>query len=837
MKNLLSLLMLIILINIIVKPQVKAENPEGKIVVTGKLVDKETNQPIEFASVAIYLQKDSSLITGGLTSATGTFEIEVSKPGTYYIVANFMGYETVTINNITLSDGAKKNLGVIKMGTDSKELEEVVVSAQRNHIDYKIDRKVINISTDIAADGANVAEALENVPSVDVDIDGNVTLRGSSDFQVLIDGKPSSLSADEILKQTPAALLENIEIITNASAKYDAEGSSGIINLVTKKNLIQGINGAINLTVGSQERYGGDFMFNMRRKKINYFISGSYNTRGNYFESNNNTITYGKGYDKYINQDQNHETHFGGGNFRTGIDYYPNDNNVISFGVGAGLFDNNSDGNNHYKNWYQLDGSDQMDTLVYVKSDNDSENDTKFYQGTLSYQHNFAGQGHKLNFNAFYSMNDRDGNDDFIQKTAYNMDMTGEMKNTGHKTETVTEGMRTRLNLDYTLPLANEQKFEAGVQAEFTKNETDYDYFDLEDKGFTLDQNINNNYFPNQDFTYDLTFKQNISAFYSTFATHFLGFGVQLGFRGEYTYRLMTANGIDYKMNRFDAFPSIHISKNIKETNSFQMGYSRRIRRPWENNLNPCPAYSDEYTRRVGNPDLKPEYTDLMEVNYQLNYNKWFIALETFYRHTGGRTENVSTLGANDIIISRFENLSTNNNFGAEITLNINPWKWFTSNTNVSLRQYYINGNYNGVDMNRDGNSWNIRQRFSFNPTKTTKIQVNMRYRGADKSLLSSNKGNFTTGLSVRQSLCHRRLALSLNVRDIFKTQNSESTTETDTYWMYSKRYRKAPMWTIGVNFKINNYKERNMPEGEEGGGDSDHDSDFGGGEGGGMDF
>ena len=258
--------------------------------VTGKIVDSRTNQPVEYATVALYNQANNSLVTGTITDGQGKFTIDGLKNGTYILKASFIGYDQLEMRDIVV-DGGVKQLGTIKLSTSDAEIGEVEVVAKKKDISYQLDKKVINLSTDISADNGSAADALEGVPSVDVDIDGNVSLRGSSNFTVLIDGKPTALDAADVLKQTPAAMIENIEIITNPSAKYDPEGTTGIINLVTKKNVIQGLNGVVNANVGSQGRVGGDFLLNKRSGKVNFFVGGYINQRGNKFHGESSPIS------------------------------------------------------------------------------------------------------------------------------------------------------------------------------------------------------------------------------------------------------------------------------------------------------------------------------------------------------------------------------------------------------------------------------------------------------------------------------------------------------------------------------------------------------------------
>ncbi len=297
--------------------------------------------------------------------------------------------------------------------------------------------------------------------------------------------------------------------------------------------------------------------------------------------------------------------------------------------------------------------------------------------------------------------------------------------------------------------------------------------------------------------------------------------GIQLGLRGEYTDRLIECNTEDYKINRFDYFPTIHLSKVFGEHKDWNMqfGYSKRINRPRERNLAPIPMYSDEYTRRVGNPDIDPEYTHNLEFNFQKNFDKAYLALETFYSHTDDKTEFVSWV-EDDILMQTVKNISTNNSFGLEFTYNWDPVKWFGINGSFTWDRYFLTGEFNGKNMDRDGQSWRTKETFTFKPAKNTRIQFNMRYRGKNQTLISSNKGNLMTGIAVRQSFMNRRLSLSADVRDLLRTQKRESTTETPEYWLYSKNSRKAPTFTIGVSYRINNYRMRGPIEGGEAGGD-----------------
>ncbi len=815
-----------------------AGNPLASAI-TGKVVDASTSEPVPFATVALYSPGSASPVTGCTSDFDGNFRMEGVKAGTYKIAISFMGYQTLEIPNVVVDGHSNKNLGTVKLGTDDKQIEEVEVVAKVNTVQYKIDKKVVDVAGNAQADGGSAADALEGVPSVDVDIDGNVSLRGSSNFTVLIDGKPTAMDAADVLKQTPAAMIQNIEIITSASAKYDPEGETGIINLVTKKNVVQGMNGVVNLSAGSQGRYGVDFLLNSRKNKVNYFVGGNLNRRGFNGEGLNDRITHGEDGDNYVSQTNENKRRFGGESLKTGLDFYPNEKNSMNITLEGGIWGGDGDGYNEYRTWFQDKGSSEKKNVDFRRSETDDEDQSLWFNVSTSWQHDFAQKGHKLNFVANYSRSQRDEDNDFMQ---YQSDTEDGIKSSkkvayGHLVNNDKTQDRARINFDYTKPFVGDKgKFEAGYQGDLSHSFQDYDFDDY---------NVANaSYVNNTDFTNDITFKRFINALYSTVSRSFdNGFGVQLGLRGEYTFRQLSspkeADKHKYEINRFDLFPTLHLSQQVGERNSIQFGYSRRIRRPWENALNPFPRYSDEYTRMLGNPDLNPVYTHAMELNYQMNFDKMFWAFESFFRHTEGQMENVSTVGENHILISRFENLSDNNNMGFSITGQWDPTKWFGMNVDFTVRQYFINGVYNGEARKQDGRSWRTRETLNFTPGKNTKIQVTLRYNGANKSLISSNKGNFDAGLAVRQSLWKKRLTVTLGMRDIFNTRKMDSTTDTKEYFLHNKRSNTWPMWNAGVSIKFNNFKDK-RPGGysEEGeGGEGEGGGDMGGGDFGGGDF
>lgn len=787
------------------------ESPIASASVSGKVVDSKSGQPVEYATIAVFLKSDGKPLGGTISDNLGVFKIDNLKPGNYFLKISFIGYQTLTIDDVNLVNNSDKALGNIQLVSSDKELEEVEVTAKRNLVEYKIDKKVVNLDGNVNADNGNAVDALENVPGVDVDIEGNLTLRGNSNYTVLVDGKPSSLDASEILKQTPAAMIDNIEIITNPGAKYDPDGTSGIINLVMKKQKLHGISGVLNLNVGSQDKKGTDFVLNTRRPKTNFSFGGHYDTRSFQMDGVSDRTTYNTDYDKNVFNNSFNKHSFGGGGVRFGADFYPNDKNVFSITVDAGVFNSDEDSKNNYHNWYTYrDSGDVEVDPEYIYSIEGGAEDADYINSSVNFQHNFAKTGHTFSLNAFYSFDKRQEDESLYQTKSYNADYTDVFQYAGNRTNSEANSSRARIKADYVLPFNDKNKFEAGYQGDFVNYTDDYRFDNL----------IDGSYVSNVLYSNNILFKRYINSLYSVYSGSFNKIGFQVGFRAEYTYRNIEA-GKSYEINRPDYFPSLNFSYALPADQSLQLGYSRRINRPREWFLNPAPAYSDEYSTRIGNPDLDPEYTDAVEFNYQKNFTKAFLALETYYRHTIGSIESVSYLGDNDILVNTYMNLSNDDRFGAELSANYDPFTWFSINSSFTLERYYINANNNSslysTNVSEDGGSWRTKETFTFKPFKDTRIQVNLRYRGKNKTLISDNKGNFVTGMAVRQTFFNKRLSLSLDVRDIFKTMNRESTTYSDEYYLYSKSTRKSPMWSIGLSYKINNYKTRENPDSESG--------------------
>ncbi len=576
-------------------------NPNG-LTLSGTVADSVTQAPLEYSTVLIY-SKDTGEQSGGtITNTQGRFELNRLRPGNYYIKVDFIGYESKLIHDITLSPGKPvSDLGYIFLKPAVLESEGVEVSAEKPTFEYKIDKKVINVSQQPTVISGTAVDVLDNVPSITTDIEGNVQLRGSSSFTVLIDNRPTVLESNDALQQIPASTIENIEIITNPSAKFDPEGTSGIINIITKKNKKQGITGIANATVSlDNRRSGADILLSRRTSKFNFFLGGDFRTRNfpRDSESERRTVVN----DTVYHTDSRGSGSWGGSGWgvRGGADYSLTDKDLLTLSFRAGGRNNNGDSRNDYNKWTEPGGTYDR----YVSSD-DRKRDGSFYSVNLDYKKDFTRKGHELL-----------GSLDFSRRSG-NEESTNELRDLSN---TITQAQRflesgpskrVRFNLDYTLPLREEDKFQAGMQSR-VENSTD--------ETEMHDYNLENQIFEQQPlYSHAIDYKDNYHALYTMYAANFDKLGFQGGLRAEYTDREVRLNdtGEDFKINQWDYFPTAHMSYTIAQGHQMMLSYTRRIHRPrgWE--LEPFETWMDAYNVRRGNPDLKPEYIDSYEMGYQ----------------------------------------------------------------------------------------------------------------------------------------------------------------------------------------------------------------------------
>jgi len=760
--------------------------------IRGEVHDESTNAPIEYANVIVFSLKDNTQITGSISDANGKFAITGIRPGDYYVNVQFIGYEKVRIDSISIGPpNFNVNLGKIIIRPSVINLGNVEVRGERNPVTYQIDKKVIDVTQMQTTISGNAAEVLENVPSVTVDIEVNVSLRGSSNFTVLIDGRPSIVDPQDILQQTPAEAIQKIEIITNPSAKYDAEGEAGIINIILKKNTNLGLSGIINANAGLNDKYGGGFLFEYKTSSVNYNFGLNYNRRFFPGTSRENRRYIFPDSTSFLNSDGSREWGRKSFNLRGGIEFNLSESDVLNIGGRVGSREFGGGSTSNYISWTNNEPS-----LNYL-SHGERSRSGDFYDLNLNYYKYFGNELHRLSGEFVLS---RDNSDELT--------LSSEFENgnqfSGRRTTEFGPSSEVEWKIDYTLPLGEVNKFEAGVQGEIEDSE--------EGNGLYEYNPQTNNYEFQPFFSNTTNYNQKELSLYSTYADEYNNFGFQGGIRSEYTFSTvqLKTTGEKFSIDEWDFFPTIHTSYKFSAVTQLMGSYTRRIDRPggWE--LEPFYTWIDANNVRIGNPALKPQYIDSYEFGFQTAFFGVSLTNEFYYRMTHNKTDHIRSNypGAENVTLNSVENIGKDYSFGSEFTLMFDPLEFWSLDLMGNLYNYKIKGVLNNNPFSRETFSWSSRFNNSFKIFTATQVQFNTRYNSPTVSSQGKREGFFSSDLSVKQDFLNRQLTLILQVRDIFSTAKFESTSEGADFYTYNYFSRESPMVMLNLRFNFNSYKE-----------------------------
>lgn len=810
---------ILILVSVLFWPSVEilGSNDENerpkKGILTGTVIETHEDTPVAYANLALFSAADSSLVSGAITGENGDFEIRDIPFGEYYLAIHFIGYEKKYVDGIALSEeNHRMHLGEVGMEITSISLKGAEVIAEKMAIEYKLDRKVVNVSRDLDAPGSSAINVLEKVPSVRVDIDGNVFLRGSSSFAVYIDGKPSVLDGSEALQQIPAGSIENIEIITNPSAKYDPDGTSGIININLKKNRLKGFSGMLNASVGTRDKYASDVFLNYKMSDLSIYAGIDWSDRIYHGKGEEYRETYGTDTTFFKDADIEGAWLRHGLTFKTGLDYQINDNNTLSLG---GEYGNTGFGMDRFKE--VKDYTDPESGVDYYKDDNIFRWKREFYSLSTSYLTKFDDEGHQLNIFGYYSF--RDGSQD-QEKRQIDTDAGWNVIDPDPfllRSSEFGPSNEYRAEADYARPMGENGKIETGYQFRGDYDQEDYfvENFDYDLGTWVKDDKYGKN----------TSFNRNIHAIYGIYGNKAGQFEYQVGLRGEYTYRDIRVAGEEGSalIDRFDYFPSVHFSHKVKEKNQFQASYSRRIDRPRSWYLEPNETYIDDNTRRIGNPGLLPEYTDSYEVGYLRTLDDGTFSLDGYFRNTNNKITRLQEYDAEtDILYHTFENLNKEQSLGVELSLLYDIARWFNLNLSGALYNYRLEDrSEEGVDE-RSSNNWDARVMNIFKLWPTTRLQLNFLYNSPSVTAQGESEASWYTDVTVRQELFDKKLSATLQVQDLFATRKREYTSRGQSFYIYEYRKRESQIVTLTVSYRINNFREK--PEAR-------RDMDMGGGE------
>jgi outer membrane receptor protein involved in Fe transport len=767
--------------------------------VSGEVFDKQTGKAVEYANVVVFSKRDGSMISGTITDSNGSFMMDKLPFGMYKITLDFIGYDKITIDSVRIYPSNRKiNLGRQILSQSMVMLQGVEVVADKIAYDYKIDKKVVNVSQDVTSAGGTAADVLENTPSVDVDIEGNVTMRGSSSFTVLVNGRPSVLEGSDALQQLPASNIENIEIITNPSAKYDPDGTAGIINVILKKEIDQGFGGIVNLSAGMNDKYRSNVLLNYRINKWSFTGGIDYRDDNFKMERSSERETYFDDLStEFINSFGERNMNIKSVSGRFGIDYSLSDKTIIGISTKFGSFEFGMGGLNKTHKFYNPPGIN-----VYYNSLGEMSRLSDYYDINFNVQHKFDDKGQKLDFLFYYSNRDGEGDNSTLEtETDALWNETSRLLNSNRSVE-FSENKSYRIQLDYVKPLLANGKFELGYQARLSDAYEEY-AFESFDGAIWVNDPL---YSSTSDFT------RNIHSGYAIFNNETLsGFGYQLGLRSEYTKRETGIEGVTglYSIDRFDLFPSIHFSKKLKQKNQLMLSYSRRINRPSGRELDPFLSYRDENNRFQGNPALEPEYIDSFELGWQKKWRKRFLTIEAYYKITSNLISRVLQNTDEGYVLHTSANLDNDYSLGTEAMINQEFSKKLSMNLSGTVYYYKIKGSLESAVVDRSSTNWSTSLNSTYKFAAASRLQLRLGYRGATTTAQGIRKGFLTSSLALRHDFWRKKASLTLQVRDLFKTMKRDMIIEGDHIWEHVEMQRESQILQLSLSFKINNYKQK----------------------------
>lgn len=769
--------------------------PQATGAMSGKVYDAARQKPIEFANIILFSQKDSVMATGTTSGENGGFQIDNIQPGVYYLDIHFIGYKKKRFERLAIGPVKFKiDLGKILLQQTALSLEGVEVQGEATAMTYQIDKKVINVGQQATAISGSVVEVLENVPAVTVDIEGNVSLRGSSNFTVLIDGRPSVLEPSEALQQIPASTVENIEIITNPSAKHDPEGAAGIINIVLKKDRRQGQSGIANLNAGVGDKLGGDFLYDHKEENYQATFGVDYNRRlftGNDREENQTTR---EGVTSFIRSEGDSRRQDISLGARSELSLNLSRRDVLSFGARYGNRNSQRGAASNFAAW-----SAPATASLFYLSETDRERKRDFYALTMAYQHRFAPKGHELSAEIFFRRRHGD------EKTTHGLLSNNAAMISGQRTTEAGPEDELQAKLDYSLALGDKDKFEAGYQSELERSE--------EQTGLLEYESGQGEYVLLPQFSNLTRYDENVHALYALYAGEWKRWGFQTGWRGELTDRAIASRGAAqrFTIDRWDYFPTLHLSRQFSAGQQAMASYARRIERPGGGELEPFQTWTDAYNVHVGNPVLQPEYIDSYELGYQASFAKSLWSVETYYRKTHNKIEDLRSVYADNVTLHSVDNIGVDEAFGSELLLNYDFSKKWGTSLMGNLYHYRIAGALFGEAFSRESFNWNARMSHTIKLGAAAQLQLDGIYNSHSVSTQGRREGFFTANAAAKCEFLDKLLSAALQIRDIFGSAKNERVSQGADFYNYSYSTREAPVVMLNLKYNFNNHKtERN---------------------------
>lgn len=763
--------------------------------VKGKIIDSKTKEAIEYVNIKITPKGGTSLLQGGISDLEGSFQLGGLKAGTYDISFSCMGYTPLKKEIRLTSPSQIIDLKSILLETNEQMLQEVQVTGQRSQMKFEIDKKVFNVGQDLSSAGESASEVLSNVPSVEVDNEGEVSLRGNTSVTIWINGKESGLTADnraQILQQLPAESIDRIEVITNPSAKFSPEGTAGIINIILKENRKAGYFGSVQ--AGANSRGGANTGANINYSSSKLDANASIGYRHNKRTGGNITERTNLPDHSYLNSNSDDD---GTGNHifaRAGMTYHPTKTNEFSL-TGFGMFGDNK--SNTLLNY---------DATSYRSLRNsNSDNNMKGGNVSLGYKHNFNNTDHYLDFTTSYNAWGMDNNSIFDQTYENNPDrmiyQSQDNKMRNHN---------WAIQLDYSNKLNDRSKVEAGYKGTLSRENSPVET----SSGRTVedaqpDYSLYNRFIYNQD----------IHALYATYSGKAGNFGFQVGMRGEYTKVDTRSNKTDmgteitgtlFTKDYFSLFPSAFLTYSLPGHNEVQFNYSRRISRPWGGQLNSFQNITDSTNISSGNPELMPQYANAYELNYIKTWDYHTFSTSVYYRTTDDVIQRVSYMTDN-VMYSTFVNVAKTQSAGVELVGKNKLTRWLDLTSTVNLYYYKLNG-FEYKERFYDAQeqfSWNARIIANVILPYSISFQATGNYRSRQAVAQGTQKANYSLDAGIKKNFLNKTLSVSINARDILDSRRWKTETSGENFIQYSERWRGGRQFGVTVTYNFGNMKAK----------------------------
>ncbi|NND08817.1 MAG: TonB-dependent receptor [Saprospiraceae bacterium] len=762
--------------------------------VYGVVQDSVSFANLEYATIQLQQAVDHSVVTGGITDQSGTFSVDVEQ-GSYYAVIDFIGYQQYKTEAFEITqDAPSVDLGVILIQQVVNTLKEVVVQAEKSTMELALDKRIFNVGKDLGNAGGSASEILNNIPSVTVDAEGEVSLRGNSNVRILVDGKPSGLVSFKGgigLQQLQASLIDKVEIITNPSARYEAEGMGGIINIVLKKDRKQGFNGSFEISGGSPLNVGGAANVNYRKNDLNFFI--------NYGISYRNLPSYRSIYQELRERDSvfiskqsfEHEQKGFSQNIRGGLDYFFTETSILT----ASYLFRRSDGTRFSDIRYEDYLTSIQNPTGYTLRIQDEEEAEPNNEYALSFKKIFEKKGHEFTADVRFLDNWEDSDQKYTE-TNFASDGTrvGSSLQLSPNFETEKQLL---FQVDYSYPFSKDGKLEVGARSSTRDITNDF---------LVEQQNEKGEFIPLPGFDNDFIYDENIHGAYGILANKVKKFAYQVGIRAEWSTieTLLLETREKNPRNYANLFPSVHMTYDLVNDHAIQVSYSRRIRRPTYRELTPYFTFADNRNFYSGNPDLNPEFSDVFEFGHIKYFEQGSVVSSLYFRTTDAISQGIRSVDSNGFSTIKPENLKNEQAYGLEVTAGYTPLTWWKLDLNVNLFRAEIDASNINAQFNSETTTWFVRQTSRFTLSPKADLQFRANYEAPKQVPQGKSKSLYYFDIAFTQDILGNQGTLTLNASDILNTRKFRSVINGTNFYAEAESQRQQRQINLTLSYRIN---------------------------------